>query len=105
LIGQYYFDGDGKRVKKVVPNGETTIFVYDAGGNSVSTGGGYIIGGAACPQPTVAAVAANTLERPSDHLLSVLGSSARYGKFPGGDILANLQPLVTHPEFDRHVLV
>ncbi len=35
LIGQYYFDGDGKRVKKVVPNGETTIFVYDASGRLI----------------------------------------------------------------------
>jgi RHS repeat-associated protein len=31
-LGTYFFDGDGKRVKKVVPStGETTIFVYDAG--------------------------------------------------------------------------
>lgn len=30
-IGTYYFDGDGKRVKKVVPStGEVTVFVYDA---------------------------------------------------------------------------
>ncbi|MCW5956465.1 MAG: hypothetical protein KIT61_07755, partial [Pyrinomonadaceae bacterium] len=35
-IGQYFFDGDGKRVKKVVPNGETTIFVYDASGKLVA---------------------------------------------------------------------
>ncbi|MGD9560857.1 MAG: RHS repeat domain-containing protein [Pyrinomonadaceae bacterium] len=35
LIGQYYFDGDGKRVKKIVPNGETTIFVYDASGRLI----------------------------------------------------------------------
>jgi RHS repeat-associated protein len=32
LIGQYSYDGDGKRIKKYVPDtGETTIFVYDAG--------------------------------------------------------------------------
>ncbi len=37
LLGNYYYDGDGKRVKKVVPNtGETTIFVYDAGGKMVA---------------------------------------------------------------------
>ncbi|QQS33240.1 MAG: RHS repeat-associated core domain-containing protein [Acidobacteriota bacterium] len=31
-VGQYFFDGDGKRIKKVVPStGETTIFIYDAG--------------------------------------------------------------------------
>ena len=32
-IGEYFYDGDGKRVKKFVPStGETTIFVYDASG-------------------------------------------------------------------------
>ncbi|QQS32776.1 MAG: RHS repeat-associated core domain-containing protein [Acidobacteriota bacterium] len=31
IIGQYFFDGNGKRVKKVVPaTGEVTVFVYDA---------------------------------------------------------------------------
>ncbi|MDI1240474.1 MAG: RHS repeat-associated core domain-containing protein [bacterium] len=34
-IGEYFYDGDGKRVKKVVPGGETTIFVYDAGGKLI----------------------------------------------------------------------
>ena len=29
-IGEYSYDGDGRRVKKVVSGGETTIFVYDA---------------------------------------------------------------------------
>ncbi len=36
-IGEYFFDGDGKRVKKVVPStGETTIFHYDAGGKLIA---------------------------------------------------------------------
>ena len=36
-IGQYWYDGDGKRVKKYVPGtGETTIFVYDASGKPVA---------------------------------------------------------------------
>jgi RHS repeat-associated protein len=31
VIGEYAYDGDGKRVKKIVPaTGEVTIFVYDA---------------------------------------------------------------------------
>jgi RHS repeat-associated protein len=34
-IGTYFFDGDGKRVKKISPT-ETTIFVYDAGGKLVA---------------------------------------------------------------------
>ena len=37
IVGQYFYDGDGKRVKKVVPGtGETTIFVYDATGKLVA---------------------------------------------------------------------
>lgn len=33
IVGQYYYDGSGARVKKFVPStGETTVFVYDAGG-------------------------------------------------------------------------
>jgi len=36
-IGQYFYDGDGKRVKKFVPGtGETTVFVYDVSGKLVA---------------------------------------------------------------------
>ncbi|MFV0389203.1 MAG: RHS repeat domain-containing protein, partial [Pyrinomonadaceae bacterium] len=35
IIGQYYFDGDGKRVKKVTAS-KTRVFVYNAGGKLVS---------------------------------------------------------------------
>ena len=35
-VGDYFYDGDGKRVKKTVPNGETTIFAYDASGKMVA---------------------------------------------------------------------
>ena len=36
-LGTYFFDGDGKRVKKVVHStGETTIFIYDAGGKLIA---------------------------------------------------------------------
>lgn len=31
VIGRYFYDGEGKRIKKVT-NNETTVFVYDAGG-------------------------------------------------------------------------
>ncbi len=31
IIGQYFYDGDGKRIKKI-SDAEITIFVYDAGG-------------------------------------------------------------------------
>jgi RHS repeat-associated protein len=35
-LGRYFYDGEGKRVKKVVPNSEETIFVYDAGGKLIA---------------------------------------------------------------------
>jgi len=36
-IGVYEYDGDGKRVKKIVPaTSEVTVFVYDAGGKLVA---------------------------------------------------------------------
>jgi len=36
-IGTYFYDGDGKRIKKIVPaTGETTIFIYDAAGKQVA---------------------------------------------------------------------
>ncbi len=37
IVGQYFYDGDGKRIKKIVPSTqETTIFVYDASGKMVA---------------------------------------------------------------------
>jgi RHS repeat-associated protein len=36
-LGEYFYDGDGKRVKKIVPlTNEKTVFVYDAGGKMVA---------------------------------------------------------------------
>lgn len=36
-LGQYYYDGDGRRVRKYVPStGETTVFVYDASSKLVA---------------------------------------------------------------------
>lgn len=36
-VGEYSYDGDGRRVKKYLPSsGETTIFVYDASGKLVA---------------------------------------------------------------------
>jgi RHS repeat-associated protein len=35
-VGEYFYDGDGKRVKKYVPStGETTVFIYDATGKLI----------------------------------------------------------------------
>lgn len=36
VIGKYFYDGEGKRVKKVTGLGEVTLFVYDAAGRLVA---------------------------------------------------------------------
>ncbi|NMS31776.1 hypothetical protein, partial [Vibrio parahaemolyticus] len=37
VVGQYFYNGDGLRIKKVVPStGETTVFVYDAGAKLIA---------------------------------------------------------------------
>jgi RHS repeat-associated protein len=37
IIGQYFYNGDGQRVKKIVPaTGEVTVFVYDAAAKLVA---------------------------------------------------------------------
>lgn len=57
IVGQYFFDGDGKRVKKIVPStGEVTVFVYDAAGK--------LIGEYSTVQPTIPKVSYTT----ADHL-------------------------------------
>ncbi|MBX3288314.1 MAG: hypothetical protein KF855_03120 [Acidobacteria bacterium] len=36
-IGEYFYDGDGKRIKKIVPStGEVTVFVYSANGQLIA---------------------------------------------------------------------
>jgi RHS repeat-associated protein len=36
-LGEYFYDGDGRRVKKIVPGtGEVTVFIYDVAGRLVS---------------------------------------------------------------------
>ena len=36
-LGEYTYDGDGRRVKKYVPStGEVTVFVYDAAGKQIA---------------------------------------------------------------------
>jgi RHS repeat-associated protein len=37
IVGQYFYNGDGRRVKKIVPStGETTVFVYDASNKQIA---------------------------------------------------------------------
>ena len=59
-IGEYFYDGDGKRVKKYVPStGETTVFVYNAGGQLVAEYSTQI-----SQQPQVSYLTTDHLESP-----------------------------------------
>ncbi len=60
IIGQYLYDGDGKRVKKIAAN-DTTIFVYDAGGKLASE---YLITASQSQAPTTSYLTNDTLGSP-----------------------------------------
>ncbi len=60
IIGQYLYDGDGKRVKKISAN-DTTIFVYDAGGKLASE---YLITASQSQAPTTSYLTNDTLGSP-----------------------------------------
>jgi RHS repeat-associated protein len=60
IIGQYLFDGDGKRVKKIAAN-DTTIFVYDAGGKLASE---YLITASQSQAPQTSYLTNDTLGSP-----------------------------------------
>jgi len=60
-VGEYEYDGDGRRVKKHVPaRGEVTVFVYDAGGKLI----GEFSTVAAPQSPTVSYTTADHLGSP-----------------------------------------
>jgi RHS repeat-associated protein len=57
---KYYYDGDGRRIKKVVGT-ETTVFVYDAGGKLAAE---YTQGVTANPSPQTNYITTDTLGSP-----------------------------------------
>jgi RHS repeat-associated protein len=60
VIGQYLYDGDGKRVKKLAAN-DTTIFVYDAGGKLASE---YTVSASQSQAPQTSYLTNDTLGSP-----------------------------------------
>jgi RHS repeat-associated protein len=83
---KYYYDGDGKRIKKVVGT-ETTVFVYDATGKLVAE---YTLGVTASPSPQTNYITTDTLGSPR---LVTNGSGqvvARHDYLPFGDEIYGL---------------
>ena len=60
VIGQYLYDGDGKRVKKLAAN-DTTIFVYDASGRLAAE---YLVTTATPTAPTTSYLTNDILGSP-----------------------------------------
>jgi RHS repeat-associated protein len=95
-LGTYYFDGDGKRVKKVVPSGETTIFVYDAAGKSIAE---YSTTPASTPQ--VQYLTNDHLGTPRINTVVSGAIISRHDYMPFGEEIVNSQartPLVGYNE-------
>ena len=88
-IGTYFFDGDGKRVKKVVPGtGEVTVFVYDAAGKLI---GEYSTVVASANDAKVAYLTADHLGSPRINT-DVNGQvTARHDYHPFGEEIATAQ--------------
>ena len=58
IIGTYYYDGGGNRVKKVSAS-DTTVFVYDAGGKLVAEYSAQV-----ASNPTISYLTNDTLGSP-----------------------------------------
>ncbi len=86
VIGQYWYDGDGRRVKKYVPStGETTVFVYDASSKLVAE---YSTVVAAANDARVAYLTADHLASPRINTDQNGAVTARHDYHPFGEEIA-----------------
>ncbi len=82
-IGEYSYDGDGRRVKKYVPStGETTIFVYDAAGKQIAE---YSTVVASANDAKVAYLTADHLGSPRINTDATGSVTARHDYHPFGE--------------------
>lgn len=95
-VGEYWYDGDGKRVKKYAPPngtfpGETTIFVYDAAGKLVAE---YSVDIASTENAKVAYVTNDHLGSPRINTDKNGNVTARHDYHPFGEEIATTQRAV-----------
>ncbi len=82
-VGQYFYDGDGKRVKKYVPStGETTVFAYDVAGTLIAE---YSSVNAAPQDAKVSYLTADHLGSPRINTDSNGSVTARHDYMPFGE--------------------
>jgi len=95
-LGVYYYDGDGKRVKKVVPaTGETTIFVYDASGRLVAEYSTVVANSA---DAKVAYLTADHLGSPRINTDANGNVTARHDYHPFGEAIGTLAAVHGSPQ-------
>ncbi len=88
-VGEYFYDGDGKRVKKVVPGtGETTIFVYDAAGKQIAEYSTIVEGSSTAK---VAYLTNDHLGSPRINTDAIGNVTARHDYHPFGEEIATSQ--------------
>ena len=85
-IGKYFYDGDGKRVKKVSAQ-ETTLFVYDASGKLAAE---YLMTTATPQTPTTSYLTTDTLGSPRVITDQSGNVTSRRDFMPFGEEIANL---------------
>jgi len=86
-IGQYYYDGDGRRVKKYVPEtGEKTIFIYDLSGKLVAEYSTVLN-----PTPQVSYLTTDHLGSPRINTSENGGIISRHDYHPFGEKIATSQ--------------
>jgi RHS repeat-associated protein len=100
LIGRYWYDGDGKRVKKYAPPrgsdpGETTIFVYDAGGKQIAE---YSTAVATQTQAKVSYLTSDHLGSPRINTDASGAVISRHDYHPFGEEISTTQR-TGHPEY------
>lgn len=87
-VGTYFFDGDGRRVKKVEPStGEITIFVYDASGKQIAE---YSTNVVSAEDARVQYLTLDHLETPRINTDAYGTISARHDYMPYGEEIITL---------------
>ena len=85
-IGEYFYDGDGKRVKKI-SSAETTVFVYDGSGKLAAE---YLLTSATPAAPTTSYLTMDNLGSPRVITDSSGNVTSRRDFMPFGEEISNL---------------
>jgi RHS repeat-associated protein len=96
VVGQYFYNGDGQRVKKIVPaTGEVTVFVHDAAGKQIAE---YSTTVAPQTEAKVNYLTADHLGSPRINTDQSGAVVSRHDYHPFGEEISSRQR-INHPEY------